>query len=52
MDDNIERPSEDPGAVGAMLEIGVEPAALDILVPAGGGNVPALTRRTLPQTIP
>jgi diacylglycerol kinase family enzyme len=34
VDDEIERPSEDPGAVGAMLDIGVEPAALEVLVPA------------------
>jgi diacylglycerol kinase (ATP) len=35
VDDDIERPSEDPGAVGAMLDIGIEPAALEVLVPAG-----------------
>jgi diacylglycerol kinase family enzyme len=34
VDDEIERPSEDPGAVGAMLDIGIEPAALEVLVPA------------------
>ncbi len=34
VDDEIERPSEDPGAVGAMLEIGIRPGALDVLVPA------------------
>jgi diacylglycerol kinase family enzyme len=34
VDDEIERPSEDPGAVGAMLEIGIQPGALDVLVPA------------------
>ncbi len=34
VDDEIERPSEDPGAVGAMLDIGVEPGALQVLVPA------------------
>ncbi len=33
VDDEIERPSEDPGAVGAMLDIGVEPGALEVLVP-------------------
>ena len=33
VDDEIERPSENPGAVGAMLDIGIEPAALDVLVP-------------------
>jgi diacylglycerol kinase family enzyme len=33
VDDEIERPSEDPGAVGAMLDIGVEPGALQVLVP-------------------
>jgi diacylglycerol kinase family enzyme len=35
VDDEIERPSEDPGAVGAMLDIGIEPGALQVLVPAG-----------------
>ena len=35
VDDEIERPSENPGAVGAMLEIGIEPGALEVLVPAG-----------------
>jgi diacylglycerol kinase family enzyme len=34
VDDEIERPSEDPGAVGAMLDIGMVPGALDVLVPA------------------
>jgi diacylglycerol kinase (ATP) len=34
VDDEIERPSEDPGAVGAMLDIGIVPGALDVLVPA------------------
>ena len=33
VDDDIERPSEDPGAVGAMLDIGIEPGALEVLVP-------------------
>lgn len=33
VDDEIERPSEDPGAVGAMLDIGIEPGALQVLVP-------------------
>jgi diacylglycerol kinase family enzyme len=34
VDDDIERPSDDPGAVGAMLEIGIERAALEVLIPA------------------
>jgi diacylglycerol kinase (ATP) len=33
VDDEIERPSEDPGAVGAMLDIGIEAGALEVLVP-------------------
>jgi diacylglycerol kinase (ATP) len=33
VDDDIERPSEAPGAVGAMLDIGIEPGALEVLVP-------------------
>jgi diacylglycerol kinase (ATP) len=34
VDDEIERPSQKPGAVGAMLDIGVVHGALDVLVPA------------------
>ncbi|MFL5519064.1 MAG: diacylglycerol/lipid kinase family protein [Gemmatimonadales bacterium] len=34
VDDETERPSEDPGAVGASLDIGVEPGALQVLMPA------------------
>jgi diacylglycerol kinase (ATP) len=33
VDDEIERPSEDPGAVGAMIDIGIDAAALEVLVP-------------------
>jgi diacylglycerol kinase family enzyme len=33
VDDEIERPSENPGAVGAMLDIGIAPGALDVVVP-------------------
>ena len=33
VDDEIERPSEDPGAVGAMLDVGIEAGALEVLVP-------------------
>jgi diacylglycerol kinase (ATP) len=36
VDDDIERPSENPGAVGAMLDIGIEAGVLEVLVPAGG----------------
>jgi diacylglycerol kinase family enzyme len=38
VDDDIERPSEDPGAVGAMLDIGIVPGALDVVVPGLGGR--------------
>jgi diacylglycerol kinase family enzyme len=34
VDDEIERPSKDPGAVGAMIDIGVVPGAIEVLTEA------------------
>jgi diacylglycerol kinase family enzyme len=49
VDDEIERPSRDPGAVGAMLDIGVVPGALEVIrtppLPTSPPSPPSLSYR-------